>query len=91
ANAGVLTITDGTHTARIDLRGDYLGDVFTATSDGHGGTRVVDPAAAAAALLPPHRFIAAAASFGAVAAGPSEPPRGTDPGPPPTLATPRAA
>ncbi|MGI9169287.1 MAG: beta strand repeat-containing protein, partial [Caulobacteraceae bacterium] len=42
ANAGVLTITDGTHTARIDLRGDYLGDVFTATSDGHGGTRVVD-------------------------------------------------
>jgi hypothetical protein len=64
ASGGVLTVTDGTHTTRIALRGDYLASTFTASSDGHGGTIVVDPAAPSA-----HRFIAAAAGLGAGGGG----------------------
>jgi len=62
AGGGVLTVTDGTHTAHITLKGDYRASTFTASSDGHGGTIIVDPAASAVAT---HRFVAAAASFGA--------------------------
>ncbi len=43
STSGVLTVTDGTHTAKITLEGAYLGHTFTASSDGHGGTTVVDP------------------------------------------------
>jgi hypothetical protein len=48
SKAGVLTVTDGVHTARLSLRGDYLRLTFTASSDGHGGVVVVagPPAAA---------------------------------------------
>jgi autotransporter passenger strand-loop-strand repeat protein len=66
---GVLTVTDGTHTALITLVGNYSGSTFTTSSDGHGGTTVVDPHAKPAAIprapvavLP---FIAAMAGFGA--------------------------
>ncbi|HZK98625.1 MAG TPA: hypothetical protein VFC47_01880, partial [Caulobacteraceae bacterium] len=75
--SGVLTVTDGTHTANINLIGDYLGSTFT-TSLGAGGvgTRIVDPpppstpAAAPTAILPvlpvpAHGFIAAMAAMGA--------------------------
>jgi hypothetical protein len=41
--SGTLTVTDGTHTAHINLNGDYIGSVFTAATDGHGGTLVTDP------------------------------------------------
>ncbi|HEY2178225.1 MAG TPA: hypothetical protein VGH15_06545 [Caulobacteraceae bacterium] len=41
--SGTLTVTDGTHTAHMTLEGNYLGHTFTASSDGHGGTKVVDP------------------------------------------------
>jgi hypothetical protein len=61
---GVLTVTDGTHTAKIKLRGDYLGSIFTLSSDGHGGTLVRDPAPASTRAL-----VAAIASFAPVAAG----------------------
>jgi hypothetical protein len=64
-SGGVLTVTDGTHTAHIHLAGNYAGSTFTASSDGHGGTTVVDPAAAAA-----QRFIAASASMAAPPASP---------------------
>jgi len=64
AGGGVLTVSDGTHTAHIALRGDYTASSFTASSDGHGGTIVVDPAAGAT-----HRFVAAAAGLGAQAGG----------------------
>jgi hypothetical protein len=61
---GVLTVTDGTHTAHITLIGNYSGSTFTTSSDQNGGTIVVDPpkraAAAHASVLP---FIAAMASF----------------------------
>jgi hypothetical protein len=41
ATSGVLTVTDGTHTANITLEGDYLGATFAAASDGTGGVDVV--------------------------------------------------
>jgi hypothetical protein len=36
-------VSDGTHTASIALLGNYSLANFTASSDGHGGTSVVDP------------------------------------------------
>jgi fibronectin-binding autotransporter adhesin len=63
---GVLTVTDGTHTAHIALKGDYLTSTFIASSDGAGGVLITDPAAGGrAAQAPPHAFIAAMAGFGA--------------------------
>ncbi|HZL00452.1 MAG TPA: hypothetical protein VFC47_11195, partial [Caulobacteraceae bacterium] len=73
--SGVLTVTDGTHTARIGLIGNYAGHTFT-TSLGAGGvgTRIVDPPAAGFSTTsplapPPHAFIAAMAAFGPQASG----------------------
>ena len=43
ANGGTLTVTDGTQTANIALSGNYLTSGWTLSSDGHGGTVVVDP------------------------------------------------
>jgi hypothetical protein len=42
-SGGTLTITNGTQTANIALVGDYLSSNWTLTSDGDGGTTVVDP------------------------------------------------
>jgi len=60
-SSGVLTVTDGTHTAHINLIGDYVGSHFVASSDGYGGVTVVD----AQSDANPHRFAAAMASLGA--------------------------
>ena len=43
ATGGTLTITNGTQTASIFLQGNYLSSSWTLSSDGHGGTLVVDP------------------------------------------------
>jgi hypothetical protein len=40
---GTLTVSDGIHTASIALLGNYSLTNFTPSSDGHGGTSVVDP------------------------------------------------
>src|SRR5262249_1136027 len=40
---GTLTVSDGTHSANIAFSGDYSLANFTAYSDGHGGTAIVDP------------------------------------------------
>jgi hypothetical protein len=40
---GTLTVSDGTHTDSIALLGNYSLANFTASSDGHGGTSVIDP------------------------------------------------
>ena len=40
---GVLTVTDGTHTAHIKLTGNYTGSTFDVSDDSHGGTIVTDP------------------------------------------------
>jgi large repetitive protein len=45
---GTLTVSDGTHTAHVALLGSYSLANFTASSDGHGGTSVVDPPIASA-------------------------------------------
>ncbi|MGI9168793.1 MAG: hypothetical protein ACR2FH_01265, partial [Caulobacteraceae bacterium] len=66
--SGVLTVTDGTHTAKINLKGNYLNSTFVAASDGHGGTLVHDPAKATAAPSP-HPLIAAMSRLGAGGAG----------------------
>jgi hypothetical protein len=58
SSSGTLTVTDGTHTANIALLGNYLASTFVASSDGHGGTSIVDPALASsgqlASLAQPH-------------------------------------
>ncbi len=43
ATGGTLTVTDGSHSANIALLGNYLASSFVASSDGHGGTNVIDP------------------------------------------------
>jgi hypothetical protein len=45
ASGGTLTVTDGSHTANIALLGNYTASTFVTSSDGHGGTNVVDPSA----------------------------------------------
>jgi len=60
ASGGVLTVSDGTHTARIALAGDYTGSTWTASSDGAGGVTVVDPAPRRTAQA----FVSAMASVG---------------------------
>jgi hypothetical protein len=92
---GVLTVTDGTHTANIHLKGNYLNSTFVVSGDGHGGAIVHDPAAPA--LSPPwapaalaQRFVAALAGFegsavGSLGGAGAEPWRGA----PPRLAAPQ--
>jgi|GEM_PF-5017492 len=66
ASSGVLTVSDGTHTAHITLVGNYTGVTFVTRSDGNGGVSVVDRPSPAAAR---HQFVAAMASTGAGFAG----------------------
>jgi hypothetical protein len=49
--SGVLTVTDGIHTAHIKLAGNYTTSTWTLSSDGHGGVIVVDPTPPAFAAL----------------------------------------
>ena len=44
ASGGTFTVTDGTHTANIALLGNYMASTFVPSSDGHGGTNLVDHA-----------------------------------------------
>ena len=60
--SGVLTVTDGTHVAKINLTGDYTAATFTAASDGHGGVAIV---AAPTPPLASHVFVAAIAGLAA--------------------------
>lgn len=69
--SGVLTVSDGTHTARITLIGDYTSSIFVAGTDGRGGVTIVDTTkagngSAPAAVSTPssHLFIAAMARLG---------------------------
>ena len=43
STGGTLSVSDGTHNAKIALLGNYLASTFVASSDGHGGTNIVDP------------------------------------------------
>jgi autotransporter passenger strand-loop-strand repeat protein len=50
--SGTLTVTDGAHTANIELLGQYTAGQFTATSDNNGGTIISDPPPGVAASEP---------------------------------------
>jgi len=41
--SGTLKVTDGIHTANIELLGQYSTANFHLSADGHGGTIVTDP------------------------------------------------
>jgi hypothetical protein len=45
ASGGMQSVTDGAHSAAIALLGNSLSSTFAASSDGHGGTSVIDPPA----------------------------------------------
>jgi hypothetical protein len=85
ATSGVLTVTEGSNTAEIKLKGDYLSSTFTLSAAAGGGTLVVDPPkAAATASYPsgsaaPHPFIAAMAGFGGASGAPRELPENEPP------------
>jgi hypothetical protein len=87
-SGGVLTVTDGKHTAHIHLAGNYSGSTFVASSDGHGGTIVTDPAATGQAAA---RFASAIAGFGAASAGRANLEADLRRMDPPMLTTPRSA
>jgi hypothetical protein len=65
ASGGVLTVTDGAHTAHINMVGEYLGVTFVASNDGGAGTDVIAQAADVSA--PVHAFVSAMAGLGAPA------------------------
>ncbi len=97
--SGVLTVTDGTHTSKINLTGNYTTSTFVLASDGHGGTLIHDPAKATASaitpparrdLTPPAAFIGAMAGLGSGGAATSLAGAGP-PLKPLTLASPHAA
>ncbi len=63
-SGGVLTVTDGKHTAKISLTGDYRTIGFVAASDGHGGTLVRASGSLALAAPAAGSFVAAMAGLG---------------------------
>jgi hypothetical protein len=81
--AGVLTVTDGTHTAHIHFTGNYLAAIWTLSNDGTGHTLVVDPTAPK-----PHIIVAAMAGMGAAPPGGTRADGSAHTLPPPTLAAP---
>ena len=48
---GTLTITDGTHTADVTLNGNFLNSSWNLSSDGNGGTLIIDPPSKGASSL----------------------------------------
>ncbi len=66
-SGGVLTVTDGTHTANINLPGAFTKG-FVAAPDGHGGV-IVTAAIAGTATVANPLFISALAGFGKPAGG----------------------
>jgi hypothetical protein len=47
---GTLTVTDGTHTAKLAFSGNYSASSFQTSSDGKVGTNVIDPPPSSVAL-----------------------------------------
>jgi len=84
SSGGTLTVTDGAHTAKIKLIGNYVGTTFAASADGSGGTTITDSNSPAAV----HAFVAAMAATGG-AAGSSFTPTQSAPQPQTVLTQPR--
>jgi hypothetical protein len=59
--SGVLTVTDGTHTAKIHFLGNYTGASWVLSKESGGGTIVVDPVGPVARTAP---LVQSAAAFG---------------------------
>jgi hypothetical protein len=86
--SGILTVSDGAHTAHIHLKGDYLGTTFVVSSDGKNGTDVV---AMGGQMPSAAHFVGAMAATGhGLAAGLMDA-RGIDDGRQVMLAAPRLA
>ena len=49
--SGLITVTDGTNTAKIQLLGQYMASDFDFASNGHGGTLITEHASASAATM----------------------------------------
>ncbi len=43
ASGGTLTVSEATNVANLVLTGNYVGQSWVVSSDGHGGTKVIDP------------------------------------------------
>ncbi len=55
SNGGTVAITDGTHTAMLNVLGAYTSGNFKLSSDGTGGTFVTDPpVSSGSGVAPPH-------------------------------------
>ncbi|WP_375314889.1 hypothetical protein WHZ77_09065 [Bradyrhizobium sp. A5] len=52
-DGGALVVSDGSHTATLNLLGQYSAADFALSSDGHGGTLISNPAAVPEAELAP--------------------------------------
>ena len=53
--SGILTVSDGTHTAHLAMIGTYVLGNFHSANDGGGGTLVTDPpVSSGAGVAPPH-------------------------------------
>ncbi|HEY2177483.1 MAG TPA: hypothetical protein VGH15_02780, partial [Caulobacteraceae bacterium] len=81
--SGILTVTDGTHTAHIHLTGNYTTAKWTLTADTGGGTIIVDPTAPK-----PHMIVAAMAGLGGAPPGGAPAYGGVRALPPPVVAAP---
>jgi hypothetical protein len=63
---GTLTVSDGVHTAKLNLVGDFIGGTFSDAVDDSGGTIVTfSDAASAAAQSRLHQFMSAVATHSA--------------------------
>jgi serralysin len=51
--SGVLTVTDGTHTAMLNMIGNYTNLSFKPTNDGNGGVQITDPPVSSGSTLAP--------------------------------------
>jgi hypothetical protein len=72
ANGGTLVVSDGQHTAKLKLVGDYSAASFVAASDGAAGTTITDTGSAdgdPALHGKVQRFVAAVAAHSADSAG----------------------
>jgi hypothetical protein len=62
--SGTLTVVDGSKTATLNLLGSYSTANFTLSSDGAGGTLIIDPPVEADTDADLHQLIEAIASYG---------------------------
>jgi len=65
---GVLTVTDGADTAQITFKGNYTASTWIASSDGDGGTLVIDQPTPAPTIRA-HAFVSAMATVGPASGG----------------------